>query len=108
MTSEKECLVGHLPVLAIVGFTELAIHAMVVLGFQAHPQFAIAETLQWCAQLELQRTLVNNFGAVRTLRDVVKMCWAVTFSNGVTNRVLMSEMPLLLGKGIRSLIWKIH
>jgi len=38
----------------------------------------------------------------------VKMCWAVTFSNGVTNRVLMSEMPLLLGKGIRSLIWKIH
>jgi len=44
--------VGHLPLLAIVGFTELAIHAMVVLGFQAHPQFAIAETLQWCAQLE--------------------------------------------------------
>jgi len=69
--------VGHLPVLAIVGFTELAIHAMVVLGFQAHPQFAIAETLQWCAQLELQRTLVNNFGAVRTLRFV---CQCFTFN----------------------------
>jgi len=62
--------VGHLPLLAIDGFTELAIHAMVVLGFQAHPQFAIAETLQWCAQLELQRTWLNNFGAVRTLRFV--------------------------------------
>jgi len=32
-SAEKECLVGHLPLLAIVGFTELAIHAMVVLGF---------------------------------------------------------------------------
>ena len=41
-------------------------------------------------------------------RDVVKMCWAATFSNGITKRVLMSEMPLLLGKGRRSLIWKIH
>ncbi|QCD89188.1 hypothetical protein DEO72_LG4g127 [Vigna unguiculata] len=46
---EKECLVGHLHLLAIAGFTELAIPAMMVLGFQAHPQFAIAETLQWCA-----------------------------------------------------------
>jgi len=44
-STKKECLVGHLPLLAIVGFTELAIYAMVVLGFQAHPQFAIAETL---------------------------------------------------------------
>jgi len=34
---EMEGLVGHLLLLAIVGFTELAIHAMVVLGFQAHP-----------------------------------------------------------------------
>jgi len=62
--------VGHLHLLPIVGFTELAIPAMVVLGFQAHPQFAIAETLQWCTQLELQRTWVNNFGAVRTLRFI--------------------------------------
>jgi len=69
-SAEKECLVEHLPLLAIVEFTELAIHAMVVLGFQAHPQFAIAKTLQWCAQLELQRTWLNNFGVVRTLRFV--------------------------------------
>ena len=69
-SAEKECLVGHLHLLAIAGFTELAIPAMVVLGFQAHPQFAIVETLQWCAQLELQRTWVNNFGAVQTLRFV--------------------------------------
>ena len=41
-------------------------------------------------------------------RDVVKMFWAITFSNGVTKRVLMSEMLLSLGKGRRSLIWKIH
>ncbi|QCD77626.1 hypothetical protein DEO72_LG1g1252 [Vigna unguiculata] len=54
--TEKECLVGHLPLLTIAGFTELAIYAMVVLGFQTHPQFTIAETLQWCSQLELQRT----------------------------------------------------
>jgi len=37
--------VGHLPLLTIAGFTELGIHAMVVLGFQAYPQFAIVETL---------------------------------------------------------------
>jgi len=123
--------VGHLHLLAITGFTELAIPAMVVLGFQAHPQFAITETLQWCAELELQRTWVNNFGVVRTLRfvsqcstfgvsftfifmfflccrDEVKMCWDATFSSGVMKRVLMSEMPLSLGKGRRSLILKIH
>jgi len=51
--------VGHLHLLAIAGFTEHAIPVMVILGFQAHPQFAIAETLQWCAQLELHRTWVN-------------------------------------------------
>jgi len=62
--------VGHLHLLAIAEFTELAIPAMVVLGFQADPQFVIAETLQWCAQLELQKTWVNNVGVVRTLRFV--------------------------------------
>jgi len=41
-------------------------------------------------------------------RDKVKMCWGVTFSNGATKRVLMSEMPLSLGKGRIWLIWKIH
>jgi len=48
-SAENECLVGHLHLLAIAGFTGLEIPAMVVLGFQGHPQFAIAETLQWCA-----------------------------------------------------------
>ncbi|QCD83875.1 hypothetical protein DEO72_LG2g4223 [Vigna unguiculata] len=67
-THENQCLVGHLRLLATAGFIGVAIPAMVVLGFQGHPQFAIAETLQWCAQLELQRIWVNNFGAVRTLR----------------------------------------
>jgi len=71
--------VRHLHLLTIAGFTELAISAMVVLGFQAHPQFAIAETLKWCAQLELQRTWVNNFGAVRTLR-FVSQCSALGVS----------------------------
>ena len=70
---------GHLHLLAIVGFTEHAIPAMVVIGFQAHPQFVIAETLQWCAQLELQRTWVNNCGAVRTLR-FVSQCSALGVS----------------------------
>jgi len=36
------------------------------------------------------------------------MCWGVNFSNDATKRVLMSEMPLSLGKRRRSLIWKIH
>jgi len=36
------------------------------------------------------------------------MCWDATFSSGVMKRVLMSEMPLSLGKGRRSLILKIH
>ena len=69
---------GHLPLLTIAGFTELAIYAMVVLGFQTHPQFTIAETLQWCSQLELQRTWVNNFEVVRTLR-FVSQCFTFIF-----------------------------
>ena len=85
---EKECLVGHLPLLEIAGFTELVIPAMVVLGFQAHPQFAIAETLHWCAQLELQRTWVNNFGVVRTLM-FVSQC--LTFSVSFTFSVSLSS-----------------
>jgi len=80
--------VGHLHLLATVGFTELAIPAMVVLGFQTHPQFAIAKTLQWCTQLELQRTWVNNFGVVRTLR-FVSQCSALGVS--FTSSVLLSS-----------------
>ena len=38
----------------------------------------------------------------------MKMCWDATFSSGVTKRVLMSEIPLSLGKDRRLLILKIN
>jgi len=61
--------VGHLHLLAIVGFTKLAIPAMMVLGFQAHPQFAIAETLQWCTQLATTQTIKNGGSPTKTINN---------------------------------------